>query len=121
MYKNPDLWICLFNNYGCDEWELEKQCVHSAWDTQGGAPDAVFYPRVKLNQLQETTTEELQIEAIPEDTDYDSEGNYVEDVSLVIPLLNHGIFLAAVRGTLSHEDLRCDVGVYGDVTHAPFT
>ncbi|CBN78259.1 hypothetical protein Esi_0005_0104 [Ectocarpus siliculosus] len=79
VYKNPDLWICLFVNYGCDEWELEKQCVHSAWMTEGGEPDAVFYPRVKLGQEQETTTEQLQIEAIPENTDFDSEGNYVED------------------------------------------
>ncbi|CAM9812689.1 unnamed protein product [Ectocarpus sp. 4 AP-2014] len=79
VYKYPDLWICLYNNYGCDEWELEEECVDSAWMTEGGVPDAVFYPRVKLDQLQETTTEELQIEAIPENTDYDSEGNYVED------------------------------------------
>ncbi|CBN78282.1 hypothetical protein Esi_0005_0160 [Ectocarpus siliculosus] len=79
VYKFPDLWICLFVNYGCDEWELEEGCVDSAWMTEGGVPDAVFYPRVKLDQLQETTTEELQIEAIPENTDYDSEGNYVED------------------------------------------
>ncbi|CAM9249798.1 unnamed protein product, partial [Ectocarpus sp. 8 AP-2014] len=78
VYKFPDLWICLFVNYGCDEWELEEECVDSAWMTEGGVPNAVFYPRVQLGQEQETTTEQLQIEAIPENTDYDSEGNYVE-------------------------------------------
>ncbi|CAM9262283.1 unnamed protein product, partial [Ectocarpus sp. 4 AP-2014] len=60
-------------------WELEKGCVNSAWMTEGGVPNAVFYPRVQLGQEQEMTTEQLQIEAIPEDTDYDSGGNYVED------------------------------------------
>ncbi|CAM9989958.1 unnamed protein product [Ectocarpus sp. 12 AP-2014] len=47
--------------------------------TEGGIPNAVFYPRVQLGQEQETKTEQLQIEAIPENTDFDSEGNYVED------------------------------------------
>ncbi|CAM9729170.1 unnamed protein product [Ectocarpus sp. 13 AM-2016] len=29
--KNPDLWICLCNNYGCDEWNSRK----GAWIPRG--------------------------------------------------------------------------------------
>ncbi|CAM9401821.1 unnamed protein product [Ectocarpus fasciculatus] len=79
VFKYPDLWICPYVNYGCDAWELEEECVDSAWMTEGGAPDAVFYPRVKLDQLHQVTTEERKINAIPDLTNYDSEGNFVED------------------------------------------
>ncbi len=36
--------------------------------TEAGVPDAVFYPREKLNNLDQDATEELQIEAIARDT-----------------------------------------------------
>ncbi|CBN78260.1 hypothetical protein Esi_0005_0114 [Ectocarpus siliculosus] len=80
VYKYPDLWICPYVNYGCDEWELEEECVDSAWMTEGGKPDAVFYPRVKLDQLHQVTTEERQINAIPDLTNFDSEGNEQENM-----------------------------------------
>ncbi|CBN78263.1 hypothetical protein Esi_0005_0128 [Ectocarpus siliculosus] len=79
VYKYPDLWICPYVNYGCDAWELEEECVDSAWMTEGGEPDAVFYPREKLDQLHQVTTEERKIAAIPDLTNFDSEGNFVED------------------------------------------
>ncbi|CAM9171945.1 unnamed protein product, partial [Ectocarpus sp. 8 AP-2014] len=79
VYKYPDLWICPYVNYGCDEYELEEECVDSAWMTEGGKPDAVFYPRVKLDQLHQVTTEERKINAIPDFTDFDSEGNEEEN------------------------------------------
>ncbi|CAB1104434.1 unnamed protein product [Ectocarpus sp. CCAP 1310/34] len=79
VYKYPDLWICPYVNYGCDAWELEEECVASAWMTEGGEPDAVFYPRVKLDQLHQVTTEERQINAIPDLTNFDSEGNEQEN------------------------------------------
>lgn len=82
MYKFPDLWVCPFVNYGCDEWELEGGCASSAWKTEGGQPDALFYPRVKLGQLQENTTEERRIEAVYAFTDQDEDGNELEDVSV---------------------------------------
>ncbi|CAM9261431.1 unnamed protein product [Ectocarpus sp. 12 AP-2014] len=47
--------------------------------TEGGDPDAVFYPRVKLDQLHQVTTEERQINAIPDLTNFDSEGNEQEN------------------------------------------
>ncbi|CAM9171868.1 unnamed protein product, partial [Ectocarpus sp. 8 AP-2014] len=79
VYKYPDLWICPYVNYGCDAWELEEECVASAWMTEGGEPDAVFYPRVKLGQLHQVTTEERKINAIPDLTNFDSEGNEQEN------------------------------------------
>lgn len=80
MYKYPDLWICPYDNFGCDALGLEEGCVDSAWMTEGGPPDAVFYPRVKLNQAVQGT-DERQIDAFPSFTDEDSEGISVENVS----------------------------------------
>lgn len=81
VYKYPDIWICPYHQYGCDSQELELECIDSAWMTEAGAPDAVFYPREKLNKLDQDTTAELQIEAIARDTG--------EEVSLEITRLFH--------------------------------
>lgn len=82
VYKYPDLWICPYVRYGCDTWALEASCVDSAWMTEGGDPYAAFYPREKLDNLWETKTEELRIEAIPKQTNnFDDQGNKT-DVSL---------------------------------------
>eukprot|EP00903_Cladosiphon_okamuranus_P013102 g12221.t1 len=75
VYKYPDLWVCPYVRYGCDTWELERSCVDSAWMTEAGPPDAVFYPRLKLDNPWEHTIDERRIEAFPEDTGVDSEGN----------------------------------------------
>ena len=69
VYKYPDIWICPYVQYGCDALELEKECVDSAWMTEGGAPDAVFYPRERLNHTHQQATEQLQIEAVPVNTE----------------------------------------------------
>lgn len=68
VYKYPDIWICPYVQYGCDTLELEQECVDSAWTTQGGEPDAVFYPRIKTNHTHQVATEQLKIEADPINT-----------------------------------------------------
>lgn len=84
-------------NYGCDAWELEEQCVDSAWGTEGGAPYAAFYPREKLEDLWPNTTDELRIEATPELTNFDSEGNE-KNVSLeTLPAPRLPCFLSDTR------------------------
>ncbi len=74
VYKYPDLMVCPYVQYGCDAYELEADCVASAWETEGGPPDAVFYPRETLDQLHQTTTDELQIRATGYLTDQDEVG-----------------------------------------------
>lgn len=69
VYKYPDIWVCPYEQYGCDNIELEEECVDSAWMTEGGVPDAVFYPREKLNHTHQVATEQLQIEAVPVNTE----------------------------------------------------
>jgi len=78
VYKYPDLWVCLYKQYGCDSWELEEDCVASAWKTEGGPPNAVFYPRETLGDLDQTTTDELPIKATGTFTNKD-------EVSLAFP------------------------------------
>eukprot|EP00752_Nemacystus_decipiens_P018199 g16328.t1 len=80
VYKYPDLWICMYDQFGCDDQGLESKCVGSAWDTERGPPDAVFYPKEKLNDIYSNATEELPISASDENTDvYDSEWNKISD------------------------------------------
>lgn len=84
VYKYPDIWICPYYQYGCDSQELEQECIDSAWMTEAGAPDAVFYPREKLNQTELTTTEELQIEAIARNTGWEE-----VSVKMSLPFVRH--------------------------------
>lgn len=42
VYKYPDIYVCLYNFYGCDNQELEEDCVRSAQITEGGNSTAVF-------------------------------------------------------------------------------
>lgn len=65
VYKYPDLWVCPYNQYGCDDTSLELGCVNSAWETEGGVPDAIFYPSDGTDQV---ATDQLQIEANTIDT-----------------------------------------------------
>lgn len=44
MYKYPDVWACLFDYYGCDELELEEECVSSMNSTEGGETRARYHP-----------------------------------------------------------------------------
>lgn len=43
MYTYPDVWVCLYNTFGCDEQGVEKQCVESAELTDGGNAKATFH------------------------------------------------------------------------------
>ncbi|CAN0229685.1 unnamed protein product [Ectocarpus sp. 12 AP-2014] len=51
VYEYPDVWVCLYNNYGCDKWELEEECMRSANFTEGGNTTAVFYPGGEYEQV----------------------------------------------------------------------
>ncbi|CAN0042249.1 unnamed protein product [Ectocarpus fasciculatus] len=46
VFEYPDIWVCLYAGYGCDEWELEEECMTSATAnmTGWGNSSAVFYP-----------------------------------------------------------------------------
>eukprot|EP00904_Undaria_pinnatifida_P008146 jgi/Undpi1/4461/HiC_scaffold_17.g07815.m1 len=44
VYEYPDVWVCLFDTYGCDEQGLEEECANSSSLIEGLAPTAVFYP-----------------------------------------------------------------------------
>lgn len=44
MYEYPDIWVCLYGEYGCDSWDLEEECTDSAQLTGWGNTSAVFYP-----------------------------------------------------------------------------
>lgn len=44
IYEYPDLWVCLYDTYGCDAYEYEEQCVSSIFDTEGGSTTAVYRP-----------------------------------------------------------------------------
>ncbi len=66
----------------------------SAWETEGGPPDAIFYPRETLDQ---TTTEELEIVATAEYTNED-------EVSLPLaPPLRAVLLVAALSGVVPME------------------
>ena len=44
VYMYPDLWVCLYDTYGCDKLEYEEQCVSSIFDTEGGSTSARYRP-----------------------------------------------------------------------------
>ena len=44
IYTYPDVWVCLYDNYGCDNSESERQCVMSIFDTEGGPTRATYRP-----------------------------------------------------------------------------
>ncbi|CAM9937236.1 unnamed protein product, partial [Ascophyllum nodosum] len=44
IYTHPDLWMCLYVNYGCDTFEDEEQCITSINDTEGGPTRARYRP-----------------------------------------------------------------------------
>lgn len=43
VYAYPDVWVCLYDTYGCDEQHLEQECLDSSKMTEWGKPSAVFY------------------------------------------------------------------------------
>lgn len=51
VFAYPDVWVCLYVNYGCDEWELEKECMRSSNATEGGETGAIFYPGGEYEQI----------------------------------------------------------------------
>lgn len=42
VYKYPDIYVCLYNFFGCDDQQLEEDCMRSAQGTEGGISTAVF-------------------------------------------------------------------------------
>ncbi|CAM9202476.1 unnamed protein product [Ectocarpus sp. 8 AP-2014] len=52
VFEYPDIWVCLYVNYGCDEWELENECMTSAAAnmTGWGNSSAVYYPDGEYEQ-----------------------------------------------------------------------
>lgn len=44
IYRYPDVYVCLYNFYGCDQQEDEDDCVYSSTTTQGGDTVASFNP-----------------------------------------------------------------------------
>ncbi|CAM9868828.1 unnamed protein product [Ectocarpus sp. 13 AM-2016] len=65
VYTYPDLWVCPYNQYGCDDITLELGCVESSWETEAGPPSAIFYNSEGTDQ---NTTDPLEIEATWVDT-----------------------------------------------------
>lgn len=43
-YKYPEVYVCLYEFYGCDLQEDEDDCVYSSSTTQGGPTTATFNP-----------------------------------------------------------------------------
>lgn len=56
VYKYPDIYVCLYDFYGCDDLELEGDCMGSFQSTEGGKSNAVF----NLNRDNE---QDLQVDA----------------------------------------------------------
>ena len=50
VYAYPDMWVCLYDTYGCDTQDLEDECLDSAKTTEGGNASAVFYPGEEIYQ-----------------------------------------------------------------------
>ncbi|CAN0113795.1 unnamed protein product [Ascophyllum nodosum] len=44
LYKYPDIYVCLYNFYGCDTMGLEPDCMYSYNQTEGGRANATFNP-----------------------------------------------------------------------------
>lgn len=50
VYTYPDVWVCLYDGYGCDTYEKEEKCLNSYTITAGGKASAVFYPDGEYEQ-----------------------------------------------------------------------
>ncbi|CAB1102054.1 unnamed protein product [Ectocarpus sp. CCAP 1310/34] len=52
VFEYPDIWVCLYADYGCDELELEEECMTSATAnmTGWGNSSAVYYPGGEYEQ-----------------------------------------------------------------------
>ncbi|CAN0252419.1 unnamed protein product [Ascophyllum nodosum] len=44
LYRYPDIYVCLYNFFGCDQMELEPSCVASHNQTEGARTKATFNP-----------------------------------------------------------------------------
>ena len=43
LYKYPDIYVCLYNFYGCDTMGLEPDCMSSYNQTEGARTKATFH------------------------------------------------------------------------------
>lgn len=50
VFPYPDVWVCLYDNYGCDSYEVEEECMRSSNATEGGTTGALFYPGGEYEQ-----------------------------------------------------------------------
>eukprot|EP00904_Undaria_pinnatifida_P008136 jgi/Undpi1/4452/HiC_scaffold_17.g07806.m1 len=48
VYDYPDVWVCLFENSGCDGADLQKDCAASSTLMEERPATAVFYPNTTL-------------------------------------------------------------------------
>ena len=48
IYDYPDIWVCMYDSYGCDAIEREEGCANSSTLMEGKTPTAVFYPNTSL-------------------------------------------------------------------------
>lgn len=44
LYEYPDVYVCLYNFFGCDSLDLEEQCIGTVHSTEGGETKAFFNP-----------------------------------------------------------------------------
>ena len=50
VYKYPDIYVCTYDFYGCDDESLLENCTRSAQSTEGGNSTAVFNPTMDDRQ-----------------------------------------------------------------------
>lgn len=44
VYRYPDVWVCLYDFYGCDSQPFEEKCIRSIHATEGGKTRARYHP-----------------------------------------------------------------------------
>lgn len=50
LYKFPDVYVCLYNFYGCDAQDQEEDCLYSALEVEGRNSSAEYYKTFFDNQ-----------------------------------------------------------------------
>ena len=68
--------MCLHDTYGCDDYELEEQCLNSSTLTEGGGTRAIFYPDGEYEQ---------EVSAVGRLTTVSRRGHVTLDLNVPIP------------------------------------
>ncbi|CAM9165602.1 unnamed protein product, partial [Hapterophycus canaliculatus] len=50
LYKYPDIDVCFYESYGCDDEDTAEECMDSAFGTAAGHTSAVFNPDGETKQ-----------------------------------------------------------------------